>query len=398
MKNTRLVTLPLLAVLLVSCAAEKPVEEETRHAEAEASGSHDAAGAPGTVRIDPEMLRDLRVTTTAAEIRDGGELVTGLGEVGVNEEAYAEVGSPIAARVIRLLASPGDAVRKGQALAELQSGELGRARAAYRSAKGREELAATSLRRKRELAAERIAPAREVQEAEEEENAAAAEVQAAESALRALGVDTGGTGGEAADPSHLLLRSPIAGIIIERHTALGQIADPARALFRVGDLSRLWLTIHAFERDAVRVPLGARTRVAFPALPGRDFYGKVTFIGRQVDAGSRTIPIRVEIANESGVLRPGMSATTWLPVGDAAGSILSVPSACLQRIQQSWYVFLPREKGLFEMRQVGRGRDLGGEVEILSGLAAGEMVVVEGAFLLKAEAEKSRGEGEHHEH
>jgi len=67
-------------------------------------------------------------------------------------------------------------------------------------------------------------------------------------------------------------------------------------------------------------------------------------------------------------------------------------------MQDGWYVFLPKEEGLFEVREVGRGRDLGGEVEIVSGLQPGEMVVVEGAFLLKAEAEKSLGEGEHHGH
>ena len=77
---------------------------------------------------------------------------------------------------------------------------------------------------------------------------------------------------------------------------------------------------------------------------------------------------------------------------------LAVPAAALQRVEENWVVFIPREEGTFEIRTVGRGRDLGGEVEILSGLKGGETVVVEGAFLLKAEAEKARSEGEQHEH
>jgi cobalt-zinc-cadmium efflux system membrane fusion protein len=297
-----------------------------------------------------------------------------------------------------MAASPGDEVRKGQPLVELQSGELGKARAAWRSSRSRVTLAEQALQRKRQLASERIAPVREVQEAEAELKAAQAEAQAADSTLRSMGIDPGEAEEPARDPSNLVLRSPIAGTVIQRDAVLGRIVDPSRSLFRIGDLSRLWVTVHAFERDAVRIPLGAKARVAFPALPGREFSGKVTFVGRQVDVVSRTIPVRVEVGNENGLLRPGMSATTWLPVGGAGAPIVSVPSASLQRFQQGWYVFLPRDKGLFEMREVGRGRDLGGEVEVLSGLVAGETIVVEGAFLLKAEAEKSRGEGEQHDH
>ena len=96
---------------------------------------------------------------------------------------------------------------------------------------------------------------------------------------------------------------------------------------------------------------------------------------------------------------PGMSGTAWLPVGDPDARVTAVPLAALQRLENQWIAFVPSdEPGAFEKRVVGRGRDLGGEVEILSGLAPGEQVVVEGAFLLKAEAEKARGAGDHHDH
>ena len=92
-----------------------------------------------------------------------------------------------------------------------------------------------------------------------------------------------------------------------------------------------------------------------------------------------------------------MSATVWLPVGEGA-PVLAVPAAALQRLGDKWCVFVPQAAGVFEARTVGRGRDLGGEAEILSGLKAGETIVAEGAFLLKAEAEKARGEGAGHDH
>jgi cobalt-zinc-cadmium efflux system membrane fusion protein len=343
------------------------------------------------------MLRDLRVTVVRAESRPGGEGVNLLGEVGVNEEAYAEVGSVVAARAIRVLASPGDSVRRGQPLVELQSLELGRARADYQSATARAEVARATVARKRELA-DRVVPLREVQEAEADARAAEADVKAAVASLRALGLSEGDLRSQGRSETRLVLRSPIAGTVIERNVVPGRMTDPARPLFRVGNLSRLWLTVHAFERDAVRIRTGINGRVRFAALPGREFTGRVTHVGRQVDMASRTIPVRIEVANSEGVLRPGMSATAWVRLGEADTEVVAVPATSLQRLQDEWRVFIPRGEGAFEMRTVGRGRDLGGEVEIVSGLRSGESVVVEGAFLLKAEAEKARGAGEQHEH
>jgi cobalt-zinc-cadmium efflux system membrane fusion protein len=395
MKRCRVVFSALL-LMLAACGTQGPAEHDEHEAAAAPAAAHDAEGEEGTVRIDPGMVRDLRITTASVESREEGEGITALGELGVDEEAYAEVGSPVEARILSMNALPGAAVKPGQPLVELQSAELGRARAAHLAAKARMALATQNLERKRGLAAERIAPVREVQEAEAEASAAQAELSASRAALQSLGVEAGEEA--VTDASRFTLQSPIKGTVISRDGARGQMVDPSRTLVRVADLSRLWLTVHAFERDAVRVIPGTQARITFPALPGRDFSGTVTLVGREVDISSRTIPVRVEIANQEGLLRPGMSATAWLSAGGSGAAIVSVPTACLQRMQDGWYVFLPREAGLFEMREVGRGRDLGGEVEILSGLQPGEIVVVEGAFLLKAEAEKSRGEGEHHEH
>ena len=91
-----------------------------------------------------------------------------------------------------------------------------------------------------------------------------------------------------------------------------------------------------------------------------------------------------------------MSATATLPVGDTGAPILTVPVAAVQRVRNEWCVFLPKDASHFEIRRIGRGRDLGGEVEVLSGLRAGETIVVDGAFLLKAQAEK--GEADHDAH
>jgi cobalt-zinc-cadmium efflux system membrane fusion protein len=385
-----LATFGLLAA--VSCARAPeggaPPAKEAHDEHAPAAGEH---AEEALVRVPDDMMRDLKLTTAVVESRPGGESTAVMGELHVDEERYAEVGSPLAAEAVELRAAAGDRVRAGQALAVLASLEVGRSRGSLGEAEARHALAQQALDRKRRLAEERIAPRREVQEAEAEEAAARAALAAARATLESLRVPAGETGGRFA------LTAPVGGVVLERSLVRGQVVEPGRVLFKVGDLSRLWVVAHASERDAVRVAEGASARVTIPALPGASLEARVVHVGRQVDAASRTIPVRLALGNPGGTLRPGMSATVALPVG-SGGTLLAVPAAALQRLHDTWCVFVPRGPGAFEVRPVGRGRDLGGEVEVLSGLAAGETVVVEGAFLLKAEGEKAEGAGAHHDH
>jgi cobalt-zinc-cadmium efflux system membrane fusion protein len=389
-------------VVLVMCVAlagcGRGSEETAKPAAATPPGADQDAHKEdaNTVEVDQAMLRDLRITTRPVESRTGGELVMLLGELAVDQRAYAEVGTPVAARVTRLLVNAGDRVRRGQTLAELTSPELGRERAEYLSARARLTLAEAALERKRGLAAEKIVPLREVQEAESAAGEARAALRASRAAIAAFGVEPPADDGDGATASAFALRSPVAGSVIERTAVVGQMLDPAAPAFRIGDLSTLWLTVHAFERDAVRIRQRVEARLHFPALPGQDFEGTVTVVGDQVLRDSRTVPIRIDVRNRNHLLRPGMSATATLPVGAAGAPILTVPVASVQRVRNEWCVFLPRDAGHFEIRRIGRGRDLAGEVEVLSGLRAGEAIVVDGAFLLKAQAEK--GAGDHDEH
>jgi cobalt-zinc-cadmium efflux system membrane fusion protein len=381
---------------LVACRGgtddRKDREDTGSSPEAEASAGSDSR----VVKIEPGMRRDLRITTARVERRPGAEQVSLLGELAVNQAAYAEVGVPVAARVTRLLAGGGDPVGPGQALAELTSVDLARARADYVSAAARVRLAEAALVRKRDLAAERIVPVREVQEAESQAADAEAALRSARAAIAAFGVEPPSGHGESSASPVFTLRAPIGGVVIERSAVVGQMLEPASPAFRIGDLSRLWLTVHAFERDAVRIEQGAPARLVFPALPGQEFPGTVAVVGREVDRESRTLPVRIDVRNSGALLRPGMSATAFVPVGASGEAVLAVPVAAVHRVREAWCVFLPRDAGTFEIRPIGRGRDLGTEVEVLSGLEGDEIVVVEGAFLLKAHAEK--GSGGHDEH
>lgn len=402
MTTQRLSACVLMAALSTALAAcgRTPEEAAPPAARSAAPSGADSAASrdANALVVDERMLRDLRVTTAEVEQRSGDELLTLLGELEIDQRRYAEVGAPVPARVTRLAAQLGDRVSAGQTLAELSSPDLGRARADHLSARARLTLAEAALERKRDLAGERIVPLRDVQEAESVVAELRASLRAAGAAIGAFGVEPPAEdGANGAASSAFPLRSPVAGVVIERAAVLGQMLDPATAAFRVGDLSTLWLTVHAFERDAVRIRNGVRARLAFSAFPGQDFEGAVTLVGRQVDPDSRTVPVRIDVRNAGGTLRPGMSASAVLPVGGESGrTVVSVPVAAVQRVRNEWSVFLPKDARSFEIRRIGRGRDLGGEVEVLSGLAAGETVVVDGAFLLKAQAEQ--GDAGHDDH
>lgn len=386
-----------LALLLAACGGKKEKAHDDHdehgdphadHGSAKPAGDHDDPKAEArVVKIAPEMIRDLRVTTAKAESRTAGEQVSALAELRVDQDAYAEVASPSPARVVRVLVREGDEVKLAQPLVELASGDMSKARAEMVAADARLALARKQLERKQSLLAERLIPERDVIEAQ----AAVSEAEAARTiAGGGLQQFAGAEGGRG-----LVLRAPVAGTVIHRDVVVGQLADPSKTLFRIGDLSRLWLVAHVFERDAVRVQIGATGTASFAALPGTTIEGTIAWVGREVETASRTVPVRLVVPNKDGVLRPGMSATVSLPVGTTGGQVVAVPIAAVQRVGDTWSVFTPKGPGVFEAIAVGRGRDLGGEVEILSGLAPGAEVVVDGAFLLKAEFDKARGEGGH---
>ena len=249
------------------------------------------------------------------------------------------------------------------------------------------------MERKQGLAIDRIVSRGELQRAEADFGEAEAELRASEAAVTALGVGVTQSG---SDLSGYSVLSPITGTVLERTAVQGQMADPARPLFRIADLSRLWTVAQAPERDAGRVRVGSPARISLAALPGREIRGTVSWVGREVDAHSRTVPVRIVLANEGGRLKPGMFVTAWIGTGEEGEKVVAVPAGALQRRENRWIVFLPQGKGRFEMRPVERGRDLGDEVAIASGLRPGERVVVEGAFVLRAEADKKEGGGEHH--
>ena len=390
----------LAACLAAGACSESAAPHDESHADDHAAGAHDeqAPADVGVLEIEPAMRRDLRLTTAPVERRVDVAGSLALGELRASESSLAEVASPVEARVLRLLAAPGDVVRAGQPLVELQSVELGRAWAEYLAADARMGLARSTEERERAMSAGGVSARKELEAAQAETAAAAATLRAARGALESLGVSDPDAGaGEEAAAGRFSLAAPLDGTVLARDAVVERFAHPGETLFRLADLTTLWLVVHAAERDALRVRLGATADVVLPALPGVALAGRVAWIGVEVDAGTGTVPVRVELANPDGRLRPGLSGSAALPL-EGAGEMLVVPAAAVQRHEDGWCVFQPAGEGRFTCRPIGRGRELGGQVEVLSGVAEGETVVVDGAFLLRAELERRAGGGNAHVH
>lgn len=394
---------PLLLLFLfaLACGGELPHPPEgSSHEpgpdEHDEHGDHAGEAAPptdGTLRVSADLRRDLRVSTAPVRADVGADRVALLGEVVVHEDGLATVAAPLPARVARVRVATGETVSAGAPLVDLESAEVGRARAELVAARARSLRATKVQERKRGLG--EVVSRAELEAAEADAAVAAAELRAAEAALSALGV-----GAALPDPvdGRFTLRAPIAGTVLQRSAALGQVVAAEQELFRLADLAHLQVEAHAFERDAVRLQPGGHADVALSALPGTTLPGTVVRVGGEVDVPSRTVAVRLDLSPDPR-LRPGMAATATVDAAASGAPVLTVPAAALQRFGGRWVVFVPQGTDTYEIRPVGRGRDLGTAVEIVSGLADGETVVLDGAFLLKAEAEKRQGGGEgHHDH
>lgn len=182
----------------------------------------------------------------------------------------------------------------------------------------------------------------------------------------------------------LAVYSPIDGVILERNVVVGQKLAP-ETLYTIGDLSSLWVTADFAENDAAAIHVGQSASLTVPSLPGRVFHGKVNSILPQLDAATRTLKVRIEVANPGLVLRPEMYGSVELHTGGSRK--LSVVQEAILDSGSKQTVFVDHGNGYLEQRTVRVGRSFDGRVEVLSGLKAGERVVTSANFLVDSESQ-----------
>jgi RND family efflux transporter MFP subunit len=175
------------------------------------------------------------------------------------------------------------------------------------------------------------------------------------------------------------------------------LVEREAALFEIADLSTVWAVADVYEKDLGKVEEEGSVEVRTDAYPDTAFPGRIELIEPALDEESRTAHVRVALDNRSGRLRPGMFVTVAIPLRGAAElHALAVPAEAVQKISGMPAVFVEGEPGRYELRPVETGLEAHGTVEIRHGLEEGELVVVQGAFVLKSELLKGTIGGEEH--
>ncbi len=367
----------LSASLLAGCG-DKETPENT-----EAQSEKTVEGAEKLLALSAEEAQTAGIKVQKLELQEKAEQIMVTATIQANQDKLAHVVPRVPGRIVKVNASLGDRVRRGQSLAMLDSIDLGEARSSYLQATSEAALAQANFERAQRLNADNIIPEKDYLRARAEHEKARAARRAADDKLRMMGVNP-----EKLSGSVFPLTAPFAGTVIEKKAVLGELAQPDASLFTVADLSTLWIESDLFEKDLGKVKIGAQATVTLSAYPGEVFKGRLTYISSTMDKETRTVKARVEVPNPDGRLKPEMFATVAIGTGGSAKALL-VPEDAVLLLQGQPTVFVA-ESGGFEPRAVVVGERTQGYAVLKSGVAAGESAVVSGAYALKARLLKSQ--------
>ncbi|MBN8715975.1 MAG: efflux RND transporter periplasmic adaptor subunit [Xanthomonadales bacterium] len=321
------------------------------------------ATAPGTVVLTPEKVQTLGVRTAVVERAPLAAGVRASATLEIDETRQYAIAPRFEGWIERLYADQtGMRVRRGQPLMRVYSPELLAAQQEYRVA----DAAARKLAQSDPVSAASMTRLRD---------AAVARLRNWQIAPRQLGQGDGG----------FVLTSPADAVVIEKPVVQGARFEPGETVLRLADLSTVWAVAHVPAAQAAELRVGQAARFESTTLPGRRFDGTVTFVQPVLDTATRTVQVRVALANRDGVLRPGLFGAIVLERDDPT-PVLSVPRSAVLDSGLRQVVLVERAPGRFEPREVRTGRRAGDRVEILDGVREGERVVVAANFLIDAES------------
>ncbi|MCC6202951.1 MAG: efflux RND transporter periplasmic adaptor subunit [Gammaproteobacteria bacterium] len=329
----------------------------------------DRASNAGEIQLSTAKVQRIGVRTERARRAPLQRSVRAAGRIEADERRIATITAKFDGYIERLLVdATGQGLRRGQPLFEFYSPELVSAQREYLIAtQGIAQLNAAAESAQdgmRQLAASSLARLRNWDIADEQ--------------LRAL-AQTGTV--QRTWP----LRSPAAGIVTEKRAVQGMRFMPGEVLYRVADLSSVWMLAEVFERDAGLVSAGLPATVTIDAYPGRVFSGAITYVYPTLTRETRTVPVRIELANPDGLLKPGMFAAVELAIA-AGAAVVTVPASAVIDSGVRRVVLVDLGEGRFTPRAVKLGASDGERVEILEGVGDGEPVVVAANFLIDAES------------
>jgi cobalt-zinc-cadmium efflux system membrane fusion protein len=312
-----------------------------------------------------------------------------------NEETTVGVFTPVAGRVTKILVDLGHTITNGQPLAEIDSPDFAQALANARTAVGNLAAADKAYSRSKDLLAHGAAAAKDVEAAEAAYLAAVAERDRSEAVLANYG------GSDKSTNAVYLLRSPIAGVLVDKNINPGQelradlmLANSPNLFapsFVVSDPTKLWLQLDVAESDLPALQPGLSLQIHSRSFPDKVFDGKVDHIGATMDPNTRTIKIRGVVDNPDKLLKAEMYVLVDVVQAESkAGEMgVEIPAKALFMKGDDSFVFLEDAPGTYERKQVKVGVEKDSKVPVFEGVTAGQKVVIEGALLLQSIVEPS---------
>lgn len=282
---------------------------------------------------------------------------------------------------VRVPVQLGDKVRQGQLLAVVNSPDLAKAISRYQTAKAEETLDRKQLKREERLYRHGATPREQLETAQFAEQHALIEVHAAARQIRLLG------GSPHSSSSLVKVRAPIGGTIIKQRISRGEAVEHSY-LFKIANLSQVWVLCSIYENDLSRVRLGDLARVKLAAYPTLKLQGRISNISRILNPATRTAKVRVVLGNPRGLLLPGMFATGRFTSTHESLHIL-VPVSSLFHLDDEYWVFRPIKPGVYRRVPVSIGTVVApGWEAVTRGLRAGQRVVANSmAFAAAASAQ-----------
>ncbi|OIQ91405.1 cation efflux system protein CusB precursor [mine drainage metagenome] len=329
----------------------------------------EAQDSAGQIRISTAKVQKLGVKTELASLRSLDRIVRASGRIEPDERRIHDIAPKFEGYIERLLVNAtGQPVRKGQPLFEVYSPELVSAQREYAiAARGVDSLTGAGDEARagmRALADASLARLKNW------------DISAAQ--IKALAKS-----GEAKRTLRFL--SPVAGVVTEKKALAGMRFMPGDTLYRVTDLSTVWVLADVFEQDIALVKAGSKARIRIDAYPGKDFEGAISYVYPTLNSETRTVQVRIRLSNPGELLKPGMFAQVELPVGSAA-KVLTIPVSAVIDSGTRSIVLVQAGEGRFEPRQVKLGARSDDYVEVRDGVKDGERVVVAANFLIDAES------------
>lgn len=340
-----------------------------------------------TVKATATLMQQIKIVAIGSgQVHDSLRLPA---RVELDQQRVARIGATVTGRITETQAVLGQEVRKGEQLATLNSTELGMAQSAYLKTRSQLALRQLVANRAKRLFASDIIPKAELEERESLLTEADIDLRTATDQLRVFGMsdtDLARLAKERKIHSLLPITTSIKGTIIERTVTVGQVVQPADALFTVADLSHVWVVAELPEQQADWAHEGDEALVTIAALPDQEQHGRLIYVADMVDPQTRTVTVRMDIPNPQRIFKPEMLAT--LVIHKQGAQELVLPDSAVIRVEDRDHVFVQTTADEFTLKPVKLGIRDGDMRRVIEGLRQGDKVVVEGGFHLNSERQR----------